>query len=113
MKNMKTNNLNNIRRSKWKFLYFSPKYIKMALIYTYLVVKKTGKPSKYWKKTQLTYRTKNFCIPKFLRNAAVFIHQGKSYVRRPVYPFMIGHKLGEFCLTRKPFFYPPKKKKKR
>lgn len=85
----------------------------MALIYTYLVSKKTGKPSQYWKKKELTYRTKNFCIPKFLRNSFIFIHQGKHYVKRQVYPYMIGHKIGEFCLTKKPFFYPPKKKKKR
>jgi ribosomal protein S19 len=85
----------------------------MALIYVYVVIKKTGKPSKFWKKKHLTYKTKNSCIPKFLRNSFLLIHQGKNFVKRQVYPYMIGHKIGEFCLTKKPFFYPPKKKKKR
>jgi len=85
----------------------------MALIYSYVVVRKTGKPSQYWRKRFLKFKTKNFCLPKFFRNTDLWVHQGIQYVKRQVYPFMLGHKLGEFCLTRKPFFYPPKKSKKR
>jgi ribosomal protein S19 len=84
----------------------------MTLIYAYIVRKKTGKPSIYWADSKLLFRTKNFCIPRFWRNLNIFIHQGKKHVRRQVFAFMIGHKIGEFCLTRKPFHYPPKKKKR-
>lgn len=104
--------INIIHRSTWKFFYFSPQIVKMALIYNYITIKKTGKPSKFWKKRYLMFKTKNFCIPKFLRNSNFWVHQGKHFVKRQVYPFMLGHKVGEFCLTKKPFFYPPKKKKR-
>jgi ribosomal protein S19 len=102
-----------MHRSKWKFLYFSPKMVKTALIYAYIIAKKTSKPSKVLKKPYLKFLTKNFCIPKFLRNTHIWVHQGQTWTKRQVFPFMIGHKVGEFGLTRKLFFYPPKKKKKR
>lgn len=84
--------------------------IKMTLLYNYIFLKK--KRNVMWKKKYLKFRKKNFCIPKILRNCNIFIHQGKQLIKRQVYSHMIGRKVGEFCLTRKPFFYPPKKKKR-
>lgn len=81
----------------------------MALIYNYILKKKHKKHS--WQKKYLKFKKKNICIPPFLKNSVIWVHQGKKLIRRIVHPFMVGHKIGEFCLTRKPFFYPQKKKK--
>lgn len=38
----------------------------------------------------------------------IHIHNGKDMIARKIKPEMVGHKLGEFVATRKPFI--PKKK---
>lgn len=37
------------------------------------------------------------------------IHNGKEYITRKIKPEMVGHKLGEFVMTRKTFIPKPKK----
>lgn len=43
-------------------------------------------------------------IPSFIR-LRMLVHNGKSYIPVNITPEMVGHKLGEFAPTRKPFSY--------
>lgn len=51
-------------------------------------------------------------ITKSLTRTTVFVHKGFVYKKLYLSSFLIGCKLGEFSITRKPFKYPIKKKKK-
>jgi ribosomal protein S19 len=42
----------------------------------------------------------------------LLVHKGFLYKKVQINEFLVGHKLGEFSVTRKPFKYPIKKKKK-
>lgn len=43
-------------------------------------------------------------VPKFL-NKTFFIYNGKLFTEITVLEEMIGHKFGEFCFTRKEYFF--------
>jgi ribosomal protein S19 len=60
-----------------------------------------------------TFFKKNIRIPKLLLHSRIKLHKGNYYVTRSVSKWMLGHVLGEFVLTRKPFFFPNKKSSKR
>lgn len=49
-------------------------------------------------------------LPKFV-NHSFKVHTGNSYSEISVTKEMIGHKFGEFSITRKPFAFKKKKKK--
>ena len=52
------------------------------------------------RKVTKTQKRSHVIIPEFL-GATIAIHNGKTYVTIFVVEDMIGHKLGEFALTRK------------
>ncbi|KAF8508077.1 hypothetical protein JB92DRAFT_651941 [Gautieria morchelliformis] len=39
------------------------------------------------------------------------VHNGKEYIQMTITQDMVGHKLGEFAMTRKKFHYKPSKNK--
>jgi ribosomal protein S19 len=60
-----------------------------------------------------TFFKKNIRIPKMLMYSRIRIHKGNQYITRSVSKWMIGRNVGEFVLTRKPFFFPTKKSSKK
>jgi ribosomal protein S19 len=50
-------------------------------------------------------------IPDFV-GRTFHVHNGKSYLPVQIQESMLGHKLGEFALTRKPFKYKKKDEKR-
>lgn len=86
-------------RSKWKFTFFSKKIVQKNFAIFCL---------KAFEKIILKSRKNS--IPKFFKNKVVFIHKGLVWSKIYVTNFHIGRKLGEFGLTKKPFYYPIKDK---
>ena len=52
-------------------------------------------------------------ISKSFFKVTLFVHKGFIYKKTHISPLFVGRKLGEFSMTRKPFKYPIKKKKKK
>ena len=52
-------------------------------------------------------------IPKILKNSKYFVYNGNIYSKLKLCETISNKKFGEFSMTRKPFFYPKKDKKKR
>ena len=51
-------------------------------------------------------------ISKSLLKCSVYVHKGNIFRKLFLNKYLLGKKLGEFSITRKPFKYPIKKKKK-
>lgn len=84
-------------RSKWKGPYVDPKNLKKINL------------TKKQHKTLIITRNSEI-IPTFL-GLTFTIHNGKNYVKIIITEDMIGHKFGEFSMTRGKFSYKKKKKK--
>jgi small subunit ribosomal protein S19 len=84
-------------RSKWKGPYINPEQL--------LKVNDIKKQHVY-----MISRNSEI-IPKFL-GLTFKIHNGKEYIETTVTDSMIGHKFGEFVLTRAKFAFKKKKTKK-
>jgi len=52
-------------------------------------------------------------IPKILTGSKYFIYNGNTYNKVKLLSPMGGKKFGEFSVSKKPFYYPKKDKKKR
>nr|UBA16311.1 ribosomal protein S19 [Skeletonema marinoi] len=50
-------------------------------------------------------------LPKFI-GLTIQVYNGKAFITIKIVEEMVGHKLGEFVLTRKQFSYKKKKNKK-
>jgi len=59
-----------------------------------------------------TYSRSSMILP-ILLNKILLIHNGKKFIQVLVTPEMIGHKIGEFALTRAFFRFTKKDKKKK
>lgn len=57
--------------------------------------------------------SKNSIIPSLLENQIIRLHKGHQFKKITVTPDMIGHRYGVFIVTRKPFYFPIKVKKKK
>jgi len=90
-------------RSKWKNLFFDLSLIKKM----YLVEKK----ELILKKNDLYSRKSN--IPEILEEEIICIHNGKDFNSVIPNELIESKKFGEFASTRKPFYYPSKKDKKK
>lgn len=66
-------------------------------------------PKVFSSKTKVIWSRASSILPQFV-GKTFLIHNGKSFVELQVQEMMIGHKFGEFALTRKK---PTHKKKKR
>jgi len=84
-------------RSKWKILFTKFNFIRSI--------------EKSIKKQNIISRS-SIIVAKDL-NLTYYVHNGKSYDEVTVTKKMIGHKFGEFSLTRKFFSMKQKKQKKR
>jgi ribosomal protein S19 len=51
-------------------------------------------------------------VPGLFLTFSAKVDGGKSLKKFQVSDFQIGRRLGEFALTRKPYFFPMRKKKK-
>lgn len=79
-------------RSKWKFPFIDKSLLKL-----------------FGKKKKQTWSRRSSIYP-ILVGSSLKIHNGQMMIQRKITEEMIGHKLGEFVRTRKPY-NPPKKKK--
>lgn len=92
-------------RSRYKFIYISFFHWKNI----YLPIK-----FRRWKKFRNHYiYSKNSAIPACYLNTFVLIHKGYIFKKLFIDSRMISKKFGLFILTRKPFFFPLKEKKKK
>lgn len=86
------------KKVKWKYCY-----IQKDLLKDFFEVRKEAKKVIYTKSRKSTI------IPLFVEY--IFnVYNGKSFVRLVITKEMVGHKLGEFCPTRKNFFFKKQKK---
>lgn len=65
------------------------------------------------KKTPIYTKSRSSTIISWCVGRLFFVYNGKSYYKVLVTPDMIGHKFGEFCLTKKRCVFRVKKKKKK
>lgn len=84
-------------RAKWKGPYINLKYFQNF-------------DSLDKKKSVLLISRDSLVIPKFI-GSTFKIHTGNSFLEVLVTKEMVGHKFGEFALTRKVFDFKKKKKK--
>ena len=70
-----------------------------------------GPFSEIHKKNQTIWSRRSVILP-FLIGKQMKIYNGKSFITLKVTDQMIGHKLGEFAITRKKAFHKIKTKKK-
>lgn len=89
-------------RSNYKNNYYS------KLIWKAILKKKLNKT--IW--NRLIFTRSSF-IPQSLSNHKYFIYNGNIFNKVNVSSLMTTKKFGEFSITKKPFFYPKKDKKKR
>jgi len=78
-----------MRRSKWKAPFLKLNFVK---------------------KLNVASRSSKI-LPKFL-GSSYYVHNGRNYDEIVVTKDMLGHKFGEFSLTRKGFLFKKKKRKK-
>ncbi|XAO72537.1 MAG: 30S ribosomal protein S19 [Candidatus Vidania fulgoroideorum] len=61
-------------------------------------------------KTIKTWSRSSFILPRFV-GLTIYIHNGKKHIPIKINEYMIGHKLGEFVITRNFKGHPIKNKK--
>lgn len=52
-------------------------------------------------------------IPEVLDNQLIRLHKGHQFKKLTITSDMVGHRFGLFIVTRKPFYFPIKVKKKK
>lgn len=87
-------------KSAWKNRFLCIKIFKKFLLSRLRVVK-----------LHTMYCKSSFVTKLFLKRG-VNIHKGNSFIRINFNRFSLGYRLGEFAMTRKPFSFPQKKKKR-
>ena len=90
-------------RVKWKGHYFSSDIIKLILKHKLNLNLQVNK-SYIFKKSSI--------IPNVLNNKIIKIYKGNNFRSLIINLYNIGFRFGNFALTRKPFNYPLKIKKK-
>lgn len=93
-------------RSTWKFSYISPAISRLLKRNSKNVTKVD--PLKKKPPTITTHSRNTLIIPALL-DKTINIHVGNNFASILITTDMLGHKLGEFALTRKK--YKPKQKK--
>lgn len=95
-----------VARSRWKLTYFSKNIWR-------LIFKRKHKYSPLHKKLSLTIYSRGSSIPQCFSGFYVNIHKGKNYRQLLLDVFHSHYKFGEYGYTRKLYYYPLKKKKRR
>lgn len=89
-------------RSRWKLSYVNNKIIRNSL-----------KKKKQNVRSKILYLfDRSSQVPASFNNFFFFIHKGNSFKKIIFKKYFFGRKLGEFSFTKKPFFFPLKKKKR-
>ena len=89
-------------RSRWKLSYVNYKLVRVLL-----------KKKKQKNKSKVLYVfDRSTTTPQNFVNSFFFIHKGNSFKKITFKKYFFGRKLGEFSFTKKPFFFPLKKKKR-
>lgn len=86
-------------RSKWKFNFFSKKLLQKN--FTVLCLKTSSK---------LIFQNRKTIISKLFDEKNMYVFKGLSWTKIKISKLHVGHKLGEFGLTKKPFYFPLKEK---
>jgi ribosomal protein S19 len=90
-------------RSKWKPNFYDNKIWKMIL----------NKKKKFKFKFKLIkFFKKNINIFAVFKNKYMYIHKGNTYKSMLINKYKYYRKLGNFVVTKKPFKFPEKKKKR-
>ena len=84
-------------RSIWKGPFISHSFFQEVLVSNKNILKTSSR---------------NVVILPFLMGKFILVHNGKIFISIFVTEEMVGHKLGEFVVTRLRHIYKPKKKKK-
>lgn len=91
-------------KSRWKLNFFNLfTYKKILLINLNLTNKNIMLAP--------TLFNKSLVIPFFNNNIYYKVHKGNNFKFFQVNRLLTGYKFGNFCFTRKPFYFPKKKKK--
>jgi ribosomal protein S19 len=101
----------------WKPLYISQQFFKLLFKfknpqYNFKFYNKLKK-KKYSKKTTPIIFNKSNTIINSLVNESIFIYKGKLLRQLKIPQYSVGLKVGEFCMSRKPFHFTLKIKKKK
>ena len=51
-------------------------------------------------------------VPKLFLKKTIALYKGNIFAKIPFSKYTVGYKVGEFAITRKPFNFPLKKKKR-
>lgn len=89
-------------RSRWKLNYFS------RSVWRKIVGLKKNK-----KLRRRNFYDRSSTIPDCFFYCLIRIHKGRKNRKLLIENNVIGKKFGEFSFTRKPFYFPPKKSKKK
>lgn len=89
-------------RSRWKLPYIDYKIIRALL---------KKKKQRVKSKVLYIFDRSTVATQSFV-NSFFFIHKGNSFKKIAFKKYFFGKKLGEFSFTKKPFFFPLKKKKR-
>jgi len=89
-------------RSRWKLEYFSKS------VWRKIVLLKKNKKLK-----RRIFYDRASSIPDCFFSRYIRIHKGKRNRNLLIDTFVIGKKFGEFSYTRKPFYFPAKRSKKK
>ena len=84
-------------RSKWKLINFNKKILQKLFVES--CVRRNSK---------VITKSRGATIPWFFKKKNVYIYKGLSWTKLCVQQLHIGHKFGEFSLTKKPFYAPSK-----
>ena len=87
-------------RPYWKFNYLNSKIYKNIFVSQIFPTKLTR------------FFCRSSTIPRCFFKKIALLYKGEFYTKAVFTKHTIGYKLGEFNVTRKPFSFPPKKKKK-
>lgn len=91
-------------KSRWKLNHFNNFLYKKILHMNVILIDKN-------KNNSFTLFNKNLVIPIFNNNVFFKIHKGNVFKYFQVSKLFAGYKVGNFCFTKKPFYFPQKKKK--
>ena len=87
-------------RSSWKFYYVNKYFLKKLFLKKFIKIR-----------LKVIY-CRSTVVTNIFKNRISYLYKGDEIIRIRLTKFSVGFKLGEFAISRKPFSFPIKKKKK-
>ena len=87
-------------RARWKFNYYNSFFYKNMFLNQFKLIK----ISKLYNRAST--------VPKLFLRKTIALYKGNIFAKIPFSKYTVGYKVGEFAITRKPFNFPLKKKKR-